>query len=630
MEVFLRKIPPQTSERELRTRIKAKIEQLGLAEWFLHVFKNKTCATITFLYRIDGTKFINASLQHPGVVVASTRIMASASKNIADKLLLQSLQHEHDNKADNIAVDTKKQQSCQIEGIVVNRVDCGYLDYDTNGDLTFNTEWYQMMAGRLIMANRHVLFLQDPTRKVTQSYLLQEQTTTSTQLRMYMRFHEISQIVYQQDDQIIVHIVLNIPPRFYSSTETITMKILAVEKKTFMTRLSGFNHAHSTVTGVCLCYRFQVTSDPASLRKFLRGYEAPSNIPARINFMVSPGFRAAEKSLVRRLLELFPDQFGIRFQLHRLVLNGYLLPQKISVSFLSLVRDFVNEHGPNLIVDAIYYFGNKVPAAGPESTAHELTSENLVSIFRNAINTVKVRSQLRLQLRQRHQHLTLVHRVTITPTGIVLNGPWLESKNRVLRRFENDVLNNFIRMELMDENGDHIKWDPIGHIEGLLDTRFLQALKKGVDIGGVHFDFLGFSTSSLREQSCWMMSSFKHNGVNMFRSNIVEQLGNFSDIRSPAKCAARIGQAFTDTARGTAVIDPANVKQIEDIERNERVFSDGCGTISPELLEKFGRNFPRAKPRPVLFQIRFKGQYTRLIATCRELISRRCQGNALR
>lgn len=89
---------------------------------------------------------------------------------------------------------------------------------------------------------------------------------------------------------------------------------------------------------------------------------------------------------------------------------------------------------------------------------------------------------------------------------------------------------------------------------------------------------------------------------------IIRELGQFSAIRSPAKCAARIGQTFSDTPI-TVKIDP-NIMRIEnDVERNGRVFSDGVGTMSTSLMHKIWDKLPKAShAKPSCFQIRYAGK----------------------
>ncbi|KAI4158772.1 MAG: hypothetical protein LQ342_007167 [Letrouitia transgressa] len=57
---------------------------------------------------------------------------------------------------------------------------------------------------------------------------------------------------------------------------------------------------------------------------------------------------------------------------------------------------------------------------------------------------------------------------------------------------------------------------------------------------------------------------------------VIKDLGDFSAIRSPAKCAARIGQAFSQTFSSVALSRSA-IREIPDVKRNNRVFSDGVG-----------------------------------------------------
>jgi hypothetical protein len=89
---------------------------------------------------------------------------------------------------------------------------------------------------------------------------------------------------------------------------------------------------------------------------------------------------------------------------------------------------------------------------------------------------------------------------------------------------------------------------------------------------------------------------------------IIRELGEFSSIRSPAKCAARIGQTFSDTPI-TVKIDPNVVWHISDVERNGRVFSDGVGTMSSSLMYKIWDILSKASfAKPTCFQIRYAGK----------------------
>ena len=116
--------------------------------------------------------------------------------------------------------------------------------------------------------------------------------------------------------------------------------------------------------------------------------------------------------------------------------------------------------------------------------------------------------------------------------------------------------------------------------------RFRYILRHGISLVGRVYRFLGFSNSSLRSQTIWFMAPFVRDRGLMDPANLIKELGDFSKLRSPAKCAARIGQAFSDTVPGVKI---NKYSEIPDVKRNERTFSDGCGTVSQRLLSKIWR-----------------------------------------
>lgn len=92
----------------------------------------------------------------------------------------------------------------------------------------------------------------------------------------------------------------------------------------------------------------------------------------------------------------------------------------------------------------------------------------------------------------------------------------------------------------------------------------------------------------------------------------ISHIGDFSKIRSPAKCAARIGQAFSQTFSSIALPYDA-IETIRDIERNGRVFSDGVGTCSESVMKMIWKEYSQSADfEPTVFQIRFRGRVFRV------------------
>ena len=74
-------------------------------------------------------------------------------------------------------------------------------------------------------------------------------------------------------------------------------------------------------------------------------------------------------------------------------------------------------------------------------------------------------------------------------------------------------------------------------------------------------------------------------GTLKMAEQVIQDLGNFSDIRIPAKCAARIGQNFTDT-NTSVTLSRNEVFDLQEITRYGYDFADGAGTISQTLLNE--------------------------------------------
>jgi len=172
-----------------------------------------------------------------------------------------------------------------------------------------------------------------------------------------------------------------------------------------------------------------------------------------------------------------------------------------------------------------------------------------------------------------------------------------------------------VRVVFSDEDGQRIEFERNTNLDKIFHQRFKDILSNGITLCGRKFDFLGFSGSSLKNSTAWFMSPIVVDPKlqkTVHASQVIERLGDFSHIRSPAKCAARIGQAFTDTSTWFP-LQPGALAWKKDVTHpiTGRVFSDGCGTISEELVEHIWDKYERLEMRlkPVIFQIRYQGNF---------------------
>ncbi|KAJ4291658.1 hypothetical protein N0V90_009553 [Kalmusia sp. IMI 367209] len=203
--------------------------------------------------------------------------------------------------------------------------------------------------------------------------------------------------------------------------------------------------------------------------------------------------------------------------------------------------------------------------------------------------------------------MAMVHKINVTPTGVTFNGPDPEAKNRILRRFPNHT-EYFMRVQFCDEDGTDLRFNSRLSNEEIY-RRFKKIMTEGIAVGGRVYGFLGFSHSSLRSHSAWFMAPFVYDEAFQTYFTVISNLGKFDNIRSPARCAARIGQAFSETPFAISLekngIQHGKLLDVKT-EDGSHVFSDGVGTLSRAVVESICANIPRGKSA-TCFQIRWGG-----------------------
>ena len=155
-----------------------------------------------------------------------------------------------------------------------------------------------------------------------------------------------------------------------------------------------------------------------------------------------------------------------------------------------------------------------------------------------------------------------------------------------------------------------------------------QILIKGVTICDRKYEFLAFSSSQLREHSCWMFASLNSD---VSAESIRSGMGDFRDIRLLAKYSARVseissriidqwyallsqlGQSFSTSIKGIALEKgqfdwTPDHEQLDEHGRN-LCFTDGIGIIAPWMAAKLAKKVRLYNSDwcPSAFQIRCGG-----------------------
>ncbi|ETV89244.1 hypothetical protein H257_00601 [Aphanomyces astaci] len=195
-----------------------------------------------------------------------------------------------------------------------------------------------------------------------------------------------------------------------------------------------------------------------------------------------------------------------------------------------------------------------------------------------------------------------IRRVLVTPLRVVPEAPEADQTNRVLRQYGH-LVDRFLRVTFVDENFASIF--NVNRSPYVFD-RIRQLVRTGLNVSGDQFDFLAYSNSQLRSQSCWFFKSATDGEAGIPSvDEIRRSLGSFQAIAVPGRRGARIGQAFSST---TPTLDvPAHRVRVQaDIERHGYTFSDGVGYMSPSFAERVA-TFMRVGCVPSALQIRYGG-----------------------
>ncbi|KAH9996136.1 RNA dependent RNA polymerase-domain-containing protein [Russula compacta] len=206
------------------------------------------------------------------------------------------------------------------------------------------------------------------------------------------------------------------------------------------------------------------------------------------------------------------------------------------------------------------------------------------------------------------------HYVIITPSKILVEGPYPTESNRVIRHYQSHeptLVDRFVRVEFRDE--DRLAYRHDGNLDGtwFLQERVGGILRHGFELGGRTFELLAYSTSMLRDHSVWFVSPFRDPQEGFVTAEkIRSSLGDFSGLlRKPSKYAARTAQAFTATGPGVKIRRDQWEEQ-DDLGTH----TDGVGTISPELADMIweakcnaGRDLRQHRVKPSAYPFRFLG-----------------------
>lgn len=622
MEVFCRNIPEQIKEKHLEKQFRPVLKLFGI-----NAFSGRKVGRSNAILTIADVKKATLLLDRHGQEDGSKRtkpkvqlylfdsrpIYLSKSRNKPEEFLLRSLADEERPSNRTAPARNEPTATQQPKSLFLVDMSCGLWAYHSDGTPIFVDCYRRVMGGHIVFG------------KVSVRIYFTDDSNNDYELEF--KYSMIYGAIHVGGlDTPSITITGQTAPRLYKADadeklaqQTQQMLALINRKKgrpaPVKKRLGYFDEEHRAVVATCFIYRFLLRDSHDIL--VLRKLAAAKHIP-ELSRWVDRTVTASKSypSLLKQYLNMLEAEnipFRVKFQLSALVWNGDLNAD-IAWRFYPHVYKVSQSEGADIVSLALQRMFRHLPYPGPGELRDESEVQKLIELLRASIESAKIELKSTVGLDSKRPSNITVHKAQVTPCGIYLSGPNRETKNRVLRKYA-DYIDYFLRVEFVDETGDRVHFDPNAQLGDIFHVRYKSVLSTGIKIGDRTFRFLGFSHSSLRSQTCWFVAPFATAEREPFNaSSIIRELGYFEDIRSPAKQAARIGQAFSDTL--TSIPIPADCVALNapDVERNGRVFSDGVGTISLSIMYKIWNEYAlREQVKPTVFQIRILGRFPRIM-----------------
>ncbi|EMD68523.1 hypothetical protein COCSADRAFT_178332 [Bipolaris sorokiniana ND90Pr] len=648
MDIYIPSVPKDANHVELQRFLKDKLLKLDILAFDIrkhNTHKGRPFAILTVPSTSNGNRFLqyygSRGRQAPlHSLVFQGQALTFCKNNKPgqpDPLKIRTLQEKDAAMRSKMGSQAPTAQASQADQSTLSfsALMTGVWDYTTLGTLSFQEKYKDKRQGYITFGKSSlVVYLQEST---LESY--------NWHCRIDIPYAIIEHVVpsfgfENQGRNGAITFTLKSPPKFYSieSTDDLhlyagkeapqvqillaglaALNLTSKQKTNRLERLCALNTKNTKNSALCMVYQiaFSDTWSAQHAWNFVKDHSVPEEYCWQ-NMIPNKGSHRIEDELVvveSKLSAYNPSippafNFAVRYQLAALVLEGTITPTAM-INLIPHIHQIAKQHGAETTAIAVRRLGQQVPTPAPVISAEMFKVRKFVELVQENVEDCKHWGLAYRDLngkQKKHHHLALTYKATVTPTGILLRGPDWDVSNRVLRRYTTRT-EYFMRVFFADEDGLSVFHDSRAS-QNQVYERFRNVLQNGISVAGRTFQFLGFSHASLRNHQAWFMAPFEMDGSLVRARNVIQDLGDFSHIHCSAKCAARIGQAFSDTIFSVPVPETAYVTEVkDDVERNGRTFSDGCGTISLELLRTVWRALPpeRRQQRPTVLQIRYRG-----------------------
>ncbi|VDC02938.1 unnamed protein product [Peniophora sp. CBMAI 1063] len=422
---------------------------------------------------------------------------------------------------------------------------------------------------------------------------------------------------YNHGESSAVWLSLSVPPRFELERSGTGAPGTRAPPRQRLSCLPFSGHG-SVAPYTALAMRLVLTS-AKQLQKFKR-LAGVAQLHSVHTFQVTVGRRALFSPTVLEELRLWMRHFPWRvsFQIEATV-NNLLVDATEMLRLIPRIGSLMASHGSRKVASLLKLFRERVAGWWDRSDVPP-SQKTLETCFGRALADYELQSSLPDPDSTADANVFYSHKVTLTATGMLLDGPFREQSNRVLRTYPREHHDCFIRVSFMDDGSVPYRFDREIDSRGFVRSRVGKALKEGLEVAGKRYHFLAYSLSALKEHTVWFVRPFvcsdRHGEtIRVDAARVIASLGTFDNATRvcPARYAARISQAFTATDQ--AVVEVEEIVYGQDIMTPDGRYchTDGVGTLSLELAEQIWAELQerkRTKRRidtPRAFQVRFQG-----------------------
>ncbi|KAM0351505.1 hypothetical protein ACHAPU_002509 [Fusarium lateritium] len=628
MEAFCRNVPQDLSEESFKRELLPFMKALNISDFYCEKPKRRPQAWIKFLNLRDGQAFLDRhgklkrqqddskenlnpkypfqayakSKDTPRLRLLKTAVFVEKSTRPVDKHAIAHLKHEREKKQKATAV---KDRQAPIKAFNILTITCGGNTFrGPEKTITF------VQHNQLHLPN-------DTIGKFTPQWL-----TIQHQAGNRMDFHNdtIENLVASRGD-VSLTLVLTEPPKMYEPYKS-------DNSNQQWKRVEGLPSwgLFPEYSATCLVYRihFNSVSDFDEILQSLKSRDILAITNHDLPYVMLRSMNIESNHLLGRqifsakakvLLSSGSVHFALLFQVQALVWDNYINPAS-GIELLEILDRVIQDAKEKKVAapvttGAMKALFQKIPYPLPSTDPDELDVLKLMTDIMDSEYEARGEDPQRDRIYglKIPDHQIWVFKAMVTPTRVLLTGPDPESKNRVLRKYS-EYNDYFLRVIFCEEDGQDLNFNPKVDNESIY-SHYRRVMDEGILIAGRKYHFLGFSHSSLRSHSAWFSAAFTDSDFERQTPEaILKALGDFSEIRVPAKCAARIGQAFSETPYAIPIFETGIThKNIPDVksEDGSRVFSDGVGTISLGALEEIWPYLSMRAAAPTCLQIRWGG-----------------------